>query len=46
MKRNIVAAVIALGLLTAFVAVSFFPPLVSEAAAKKADDNNVRDNNT
>lgn len=37
MKRRIVFAAMVLGLATAFVAVSFFPPLVSEAAAKKED---------
>jgi len=40
MKRYIVVAVITLGLASAFVVASFFPPLVPEAAAKKSDGDN------
>lgn len=38
MKRYIVAALIALGLLTAFVVESFFPTLISEAQAENRRD--------
>jgi len=39
MKRTIVVAAVMLAFASAFVVASFFPPLVSEAAAKGKDDN-------